>query len=694
MASHKGWDFLFPVLTVANSGGSFNLGKGQLGLIDLEGVPTATNGLKVINSVATLPKSRQLQLRIGKHDIANNRSQSSKDWSTETFRVSDILDLKVDAPKGGIGTDSFTLGYNGIDADTAIVLEEGTNEEISITLCGEVIGAIGYAEAEVEVKLYLDQPNVGPLKTMQEIVETAVEQFNNYKLMGDIPVTNYVKAVAVNSENLPLAGDEKYFYTLTIEDEGDSNALGLVQAQYDTKVVKTDRVGNESVYTIIADAPTSVTTGNFVVGQEYVITNVGDTDFTAIGAAANTIGEVFIATGAGGGTTGTADTVVVTAYNKNKAWKVKGCADCPSGYSQLTGGFVYVVTSDSSSIAGDLEGYFPNIVPGSAQETSLNSGIRTVILATTQEATDQEIASISDFLGEEYTIELLGEVSDICSSDNVVSTSWVQSAEPCFTSTETYTIVLEDDECGNDRLAEIQAAYPELSISVDSSGGCRTKYTTDVVTNLVCNECSDIYRDLFVSEAPADYMSKPWMKADPVYSETALMGIRFVAQPIKLFGTEVYRDDMPFFATSARLKIAGAAVQNINESFFEGTSGRFALTVDSIASEPENWGGNLWELEDITRRRQEGVGRHEGNNYAKWILGEETMLKPGVPYVDYILTIRKVSLSQSFSGEKMETFNYHFVVEPGKHVEVENLLNTLAGAAGVDPVQAYGETAP
>ena len=127
MASHKGWDNLFPVLSVATSGGSFNLAKGQLGLIDLEGVP-GTQGLKVINSLNGLAKDRQLQLRVGKHDIANNRSQSSKDWSTETFKVSDIIGLRVDAPTEGIITDKMTLGYNGIDDDSAIVLGQGENE--------------------------------------------------------------------------------------------------------------------------------------------------------------------------------------------------------------------------------------------------------------------------------------------------------------------------------------------------------------------------------------------------------------------------------------------------------------------------------------------------------------------------------------------------------------------------------------
>jgi hypothetical protein len=50
-----------------------------------------------------------------------------------------------------------------------------------------------------------------------------------------------------------------------------------------------------------------ITTGAFVEGQEYVITNVGDTDFTLLGASANTVGTVFtIPTGGGtgNGTTG------------------------------------------------------------------------------------------------------------------------------------------------------------------------------------------------------------------------------------------------------------------------------------------------------------------------------------------------------------------------------------------------------
>ena len=50
-----------------------------------------------------------------------------------------------------------------------------------------------------------------------------------------------------------------------------------------------------------------VTAGAFVIGTSYVIESVGTTDFTLIGAAANTVGTTFTATGGGTGT-GTART--------------------------------------------------------------------------------------------------------------------------------------------------------------------------------------------------------------------------------------------------------------------------------------------------------------------------------------------------------------------------------------------------
>jgi len=58
---------------------------------------------------------------------------------------------------------------------------------------------------------------------------------------------------------------------------------------------------NDSQY-ISYEQGNSTTAGNFIVGQRYLITSVGTTNFVAIGASANTTGIYFTATGVGSGT--------------------------------------------------------------------------------------------------------------------------------------------------------------------------------------------------------------------------------------------------------------------------------------------------------------------------------------------------------------------------------------------------------
>lgn len=57
----------------------------------------------------------------------------------------------------------------------------------------------------------------------------------------------------------------------------------------------------------------AITAGAFVTGKTYRILSIGTTNFTSIGASANTVGVVFTATGAGTGT-GTATASVIISY--------------------------------------------------------------------------------------------------------------------------------------------------------------------------------------------------------------------------------------------------------------------------------------------------------------------------------------------------------------------------------------------
>ena len=74
-----------------------------------------------------------------------------------------------------------------------------------------------------------------------------------------------------------------------------------------------------TMYRFVINNSTAITgvvavAGNFVVGQTYTIVTVGTTDFTKIGATANTVGLSFVATGVGTGT-GTASASAVGATN-------------------------------------------------------------------------------------------------------------------------------------------------------------------------------------------------------------------------------------------------------------------------------------------------------------------------------------------------------------------------------------------
>ena len=65
-------------------------------------------------------------------------------------------------------------------------------------------------------------------------------------------------------------------------------------------------------------ANSRVASGNFIIGVTYTINTVGTTNFTLIGASANTIGVTFTATGVGSGT-GVAD-ILNTGFSSAAYW--------------------------------------------------------------------------------------------------------------------------------------------------------------------------------------------------------------------------------------------------------------------------------------------------------------------------------------------------------------------------------------
>ena len=621
---------------VLASGGAKNLAKGQFTIVK-SGVASA-NGAVVVSDFAGLPDSTVYEMRLGKAVTPNVRTaMNGKPYSSELFTIKDVVSIEANAPKFFERTvDSIIVGYNGINADTAIELLEGQTTVLDITLSGDHVGFIT-GNCEYNIKLNFGR-EVG--ETNQEAIERLVKRLKEQTFPQGVNITEVVDIKVVNSENEPLSGVPYVFSSLTLTDEGDSNALADIQAQYPLhKVELTNRVDLVSTYTILH-----------------------------------------------------AQSVTLADYVKTVASYVKGCEDCAADYSEVGEGVIYSVSiedegNDLTTTVDNLPGFVTGTVIKKGQDGS--RGIYTVVLDNA--LTDAEIASYVATAGAQATaiIELLGDVTVICANASTTSTAWV-AGQVCQASVELYKIQLKDDDCDGSRLAELQAQYPGLVIEAGvPTGGCQRVYSTSVVTDIVCEECSDIFLDQFSSEAPAPFDFVEWVKvASSTPSETALMGIKLTGKLFDMIPTEATRDSIPFYETSTRVKASGGYLVETAFSFDPNYNDIFAVKRLSRAQDRDNLGAHLMSLEEASKYYFDGEVRHKNNLFAKAFLGEESVLDFQKQYVQYSITIHDSKYSQGRGGRSDMGTTYSVWAELGRNVNLENYINKLATKAGLNAVKA------
>lgn len=662
MGSHKGWDRHFMTIEglTMKTGRSLNIAKGQFAVVDMNSTQNQ-RGLEVISSFGSLPKNRKLELRLGVAPIGVNRSQSNKAEATQPFKISEVVGLSVDAPNvKGIGVDHFRIGFDGLNASTAIVLQNGDNESIEVVLTGEAIGMLGYKDATATVTLYLEAPNEGSFNN-QEIIENAVETFNRMTLMGGVPITNYVKANAVNSLGTTPTGDAYTFFKLILNDNGDATSLAKVQAQYPNFEVKNEpTLGETSTYVILA--PSATVLDDY---ETTIVSTIPDCDECPAGYTL---------------VDGLCTNATVTEY----AW-VEG-EECTASEDTYT--ITLADTDCGDNRLAELQAAYPELTITVASVPSVNSS-RTVTLTGTSGTANVNVGGV-DYLATFAT-------NLTTTANNFVTThaAAILTATGATVTANAGVLTFVDATTGFPAIT-ITNATTNLAgtlgtvtvVPSPTTGGCLTTYSTTVTTDVVCEDCSPVITGLFTSVAPNDFDQVAWTKAPKVYDPNALMGIDFKSTTQVFLGDEQFRDSMPAIASSVRLNITGG-LPEVNESFTVGRNNRMPVKLISRAQEPENYGFNFWDWENRSNQHFLGRQRFEDNNYGNWVLGQESHLKPGAQYVDYILSVRTVRFAQSFTGELVENFNYHIIAEVGRHQDVEDILNALATAAGIPTVQAF-----
>jgi hypothetical protein len=586
--SHKSYQAFWPVTGVVKTGAFKANSKLPLGHIGL--VLQSTDGLTFIDPLTL--GNRKIQ----KNKLSLVRGLNSRAGTRpfeKSMPIAKMEFLGIDQPIP-YKTAEATVGFNGINSDT-ISFSGGTHQTFSFRFWGESLTMLGIPSNQVDINY-----SFVPLKGTESdcgadaceavactpIVEEGIIGLLNYKIgSGDLTVGDFATIKPIyDTECAPtLPTDLVSYYTLAKCDTGSDADLAELQA--------------------------SVTNAN-AYGSVERISRVGGTSTYKV---ATTNGAVPAAN-----------------FTPKDATFLKGCAACPAGFTTLPAGHVYYVRLEDNGVAvGGTVETLANAVAGSATRIASDGdlGIYNVLLTAQLSETDR-----ATFITANPTAQVGYEGFEekgLCKSPAGTPVTWT-AAGTANIGTQTYRIIVKDTECGTTRLAELQAAYPELTITevAESDSHCRRIYETSVKTNVVVEGCDTF--ELIQSSAPSDYMGESWYKiASAAPSADCKCGFTIKMKDIKFFPPICLSDGVGSIKPELNITVSKSIPTDAgNIANMESTQ------TPSISHEKGSigtgWGTDFIGAENTANFKATGI--YAETQVEKYMLGQNTLFEPGVQY--------------------------------------------------------------
>lgn len=338
------------------------------------------------------------------------------------------------------------VGFSGDVTDTdSLIVKKGETKRLYVTLTGRPIDKLYTKQGLTRSYVFessLDAACEDTCATENPILvaESIAKQINADKF-----VNKFIKASVIKSCNPALDPETTrtvYKFQLRVADTQDNQALGLVQSQYPTLSVK--RVGVEGINSV------------------YEVQKTVNSAPSAFSNAGITL--------------------------------IPECDTCPAGYTKEVPGFVYTVVAEdanadvSATIVSKIEAAHPTV---DASATKLSNDNYVVVLSSSLSAAQIE-AAIEASSGPAVSSVVFKYESNrsLCVLTTPTTVAW-GAAGTLTEFTKKYRITLGDTVCGDLRLAELQAAFPNLTIAtVDTDGTCVHTYETTVYSNAVEAGCS------------------------------------------------------------------------------------------------------------------------------------------------------------------------------------------------------------
>jgi hypothetical protein len=485
-----------PVLLA--SGTTADLAVGQVGLFD--------GNTYAATTAPTYAKNKAIILAQGMPDVSHLPLMAGIPQTNQFSKlIKGKLLKKVRRKSAHRGQNQvIAIGFDGIDTTKSLPAQCGEVRTVYIKATGNPIDKLYNNQGFIR-QYRLDTgccdecggdscADVDPSALADKLVE-AINTDPKWNAGGG----QLFRARKVLSDALDTSGATAYnIYNLAIADNGNDASLAAVQVQYPALSVKRiSRDGIISTYQIIA-------------------------------------------------------TTLPAAFTNAGLFVINDCGVCPAGYTANAAGYIYVLVRNDAGDGTALTAVSTAYGISAAGESTTRilrdapNSLSTYILISN---TANQAA-----IGANDSIQALGAAKGRCVLTTPTTTAWTDVGD-LYAFPKDYTITLQDTVCGTSRLAELQAYYPDLTISQAADGpvDCIHQYTTTIYSTPVAVDCTV---DQLVYEPIPAFGNTQWDEVAVTPSTNIQAGVIIETAFVNRITGDCTYDYFPYEADTIHLQVS------------------------------------------------------------------------------------------------------------------------------------------
>jgi len=241
----------------------------------------------------------------------------------------------------------------------------------------------------------------------------------------------------------------------------------------------------------------------------------------------------------------------------------------------------------------------------------------------------------------------------------------------------------------------VSGALVSIAAIVAAGIGCRNQYLITVPTNITCEECSPVFRDLYSADRPQPFLDVEWKDiAESTPSVDCACGIRIRAKLFTLDPDMCLMYKVPFIEDSVSIKVAaGFAVEGYEGYVDMAIAGNDFKTVNvertSLKKGRDMLAGNLRDRENESSIYFQGFPKEESVLRRRMLGRESVMFDNFTQMVEYQIVMNPSKYTQGFGHtDNGNDLSYSYLIPLGDEAPLETELFRLAAAANAPIVQA------